>query len=604
MRKFLSIVSIVLLLTPFAQAEQSFTIDDYNNSLVKVGVPFYERYPASFYTGFAPRIEDPQRVHFRAGRGNQVRLTAILDEHTVLTYLYHLKKRYDVYGTAMDKGMFVTKSTEQLEAYRRIIESPDYNILGTIKDFEDQKITREQLYQASLKIITALNPHRVFPIELDLKQALQDWKDEIQAYAQNFTDDPDDMETLKRFLLNLDDTLVLTNQMLPGRVNAVYLSSEQNDQLAVIMSHVLKHPDDDTALLKMALDYFKSVTAGTYDFRTLDGGKFIPALRCEKLDMECRLVYPEFTAVYPAGSVFAATKDRSGNPIHMIRNSALMTFLDRPYHDVDHIRKEGYYGYAPKMDWQGIGNGIHNPGVSHHLPGMKHLYAELDIPEPYQFVWTVSRGPVSHGCIRLPVGHLWEVRHIFPASPEKMKSLLYYGNHSADYDVFDIDGNGEAEVMGTQYYIAYSVRGASGDDRRRGKGFSAADIDKKEFYTNLYGAKDQFVMEADTYIFPDPYVSYFRKTDAEDKQGDVISRQLKGRFTLYEQPYEKDKVQIYRLPAKFQQQLSIKDNNKSVGKQMVRVFGRISGCGPFKAEWSECYEDQFDQEFQALLGQL
>ena len=37
---------------------------------------------------------------------------------------------------------------------------------------------------------------------------------------------------------------------------------------------------------------------------------------------------------------------------------------------------------------------------------------------------------------------------------------------------------------------------------------------------------------------------------------------------------------------------------------MVRVFGRISGCGPLKAEWSECYEDQFDQEFQALLGQL
>ncbi len=604
MKKLLLIVSAILLLTPFAHTGQSFTIEDYNNSLAKVGVPFYERYPASFYTGFAPRIEEPRRIHFRAGRGNQVRLTAILDEHTVLTYLYYLKKRYDVYGQATAKGLFVTKSTKQLDAYRQIIESPAYNILGTIKDFEDQKLTPEQFYQASLKIITELNPQRVFPIELDLKRALQDWKNKIQAYAQNYKDDPDDMETLKRFLLNLDDTLVLSNQMLPGRVNAVYLTSEQKDQLAAIMSHVLKHPDDDAALMKMALDYFKRVTAGKYDFRTVDGGKFVPALRCENGDKECRLAYPEFTGVYPNGSVFASATDRSGNPIHLIRNSALMTFIDRPYHDVDHIRKEGYYGYAPKMDWQGIGNGFHNPGVSHYLPGMKHLYADLDIPERYQFLWTVSRGPVSHGCIRLPTGHLWEIRHIFPASPEKLKAMLYFGNHSADYDVFDIDGNGEAEVMGTQYYIAYSVRGASGDDRRRGKNFSAADIDKNEFYTNLYGAKNQFVLEGDTYIFTDPYVSYFRKTEPENKQGDVISRQLQGRFPLYEQPYEKDKVQIYRLPPKFQQQLAIRDNNKSVGKQMVRVFGRISGCGPFKAEWSECYEDPFDQEFQALLGQL
>ena len=334
------------------------------------------------------------------------------------------------------------------------------------------------------------------------------------------------------------------------------------------------------------------------------GGEFVSAMRCENPESECLLTYPEFTAIYPNGSVFAAAKDRRGNPIHMIRNSALMTFLDRPYHDVDHIRKEGYYGYSPKMDWQGIGNGFHNPGVSHHLPSMKHLYNELDIPKEYQFVWAVSRGPVSHGCVRLAVGHQWEARHVFPAGNDKMKELLYFGNHSADYDVFDIDGNGEAQVMGTRYYIAYSVKGKSGDSRRKGKNFSVAKIDKNEFYSNLYGAKDQFVLEGDTYKFPNPHVSYFRKTDAEDRQGSVISRQLEGSFSLYEQPYEKDKVQIYRLPPKFQKQLSIRDNNKSIGKQMVRIFGRISGCGPFKDEWSYCYEDEFDREFQALLDQL
>ncbi len=604
MRYLVIILSALFLLPPAADANQAFTIDDYNNSLAKAGIPFYERYPASFYTGFAPRIEEPGRIHFRAGRGNQVRVTAILDEYTVLTYLYYLKKRYDAYNEAADKGLFVTKSTDHLEAYRRIIESPTYNILGTIKDFEDQKLTREQFYQASLKILTALNPGRLFPISIDLKRAFRDWKQKVQQYAQNYNDDPADLELLKRFLLKMDDTLVLSNQMLPGRINVVYLTEERRDKLTAIISQVLQNPDDDAANFKLAKDYFLSLTAGKYDFRTVDGGKFVSALRCENPDSECLLAYNEFTAIHPNGSVFASAKDRRGNPIHMIRNNALMTFLDRPYHDVDHIRKEGYYGYAPKMDWQGIGNGFHNPGVSHHLPGMKHLYAELDIPEKYQFLWVVSRGPVSHGCIRLSVGHVWETRHVFPASPARLKEMLYFGNRSSDYDVFDIDANGEPEVMGTQYYIAYSVKGKSGDARRKGKNFSVADISKNEFYANLYGARDQFVLEDDTYTFPNPYISFFRKTEVDDKQGAVISRQLKGSFLLYEQPYEKDKVQTYRLPPKFQKQLSIKDNNKSVGKQMIRIFGRTSGCGPFKSEWSLCYEDQFDQEFQELLGQL
>ena len=93
----------------------------------------------------------------------------------------------------------------------------------------------------------------------------------------------------------------------------------------------------------------------------------------------------------------------------------------------------------------------------------------------------------------------------------------------------------------------------------RAKVFQLPSLTKKDFYTNLYGAKDQFV---------------------------------------------KDKKQTYKLPAKFQKQLSIKDNKKSVSKQIIRVFGRISACGPFKAGWSHCYADQFDQEFQALLGEL
>ncbi len=604
MKSVVCILSTLVLVYSPANVGKAYTIDDYNASLVTFGVPFYKHYPASFYTGFAPRIEAPKRIHFRAGRGNQLRLTTILDEYTVLTYLYSLQKRYDTYAQAQSSGMLQTKSTNQLDAFRRVIESPTYNIRGTIEDYENGILNKAQFYQASLDTLSALNPHRVFFISIDLKDALLGWKAHIQRFAEKYKDDPTDSELIKRHLFQPDDTLVLTNEMLFGRVNAVFLTDEQTEKLAAIVAHVLSNPTDEKTFLGLARDYFMDVTEGKYAMLTVADGKFISALQCEEADEKCVLTYPEFTAIYPNGSVIASTQDRERNTIHKIRNNSLMTFIDRRYHDVDHIRKEGYYGYAPKMDWEGIGNGVHNPGVSHYLPSARHLYAELDIPEDYQFLWAASRGPVSSGCVRMSTGHLWEARHVFPASPARMKVLLYFGNQSADYDVFDIDGNGTPEVMGSQYYIAYSVQGPSGDAKRKGKNFSLANVTKTDFYKNLYGEKGQFTQDGDIYTFANPYISYFRKTNAENNRGAVISRQLTGNFTLYEQPYEKDKVQIYRLPPKFQKQLSIRDNYKSTGKQMVRVFGRISACGPFKSDWSYCYEDQFDEEFEALTAQL
>ena len=70
MRLVLCMFTALVLMAPLAHAGEAYTIDDYNASLAKFGIPFYTRYPASFYTGFAPRVEEPKRIHFRAGRGN------------------------------------------------------------------------------------------------------------------------------------------------------------------------------------------------------------------------------------------------------------------------------------------------------------------------------------------------------------------------------------------------------------------------------------------------------------------------------------------------------------------------------------------------------
>ncbi len=484
-------LALCVLASPIAQAGTGFTIDDYNASLVKYGIPFYKQYPASFYTGFAPRIEEPKRIHFRAGRGNQVRLTAILDEYTILTYLYSLQKRHDVYANAQASEMLQMQTTKQLEAFRRIVESPAYDITETLERYNGDQLSRAELYAKSLKVMSALNPGRVFALSFDLREALAAWREHVKEFAQRYEDDPSDVELIKQYLFHEDSIVILTNQMLAGRVNVVYLSGEQADKLAEIVSQVLSNAGDDV-VLPLARDYFLDVTEGKYEFRVVDDGEFVPALQCERPRERCSLTYHEFTAVYPNGSMIGSAKDRSGNTIHAIRNNALMTFLDRPYHDVDHIRSQGYYGYAPKMDWQGIGNGIHNPGVSHWLAGGKNLYDEIGVPEDYKFLWVVSRGPVSHGCVRMSVGHLWETRHVFPTDNERMKEVLYFGNHSADYDVFDIDGDGTPEVMGSDYLVAYSVQGASGDARRKGKMFSLAGVTKSDFYGNLYGEKGQY----------------------------------------------------------------------------------------------------------------
>jgi hypothetical protein len=109
-----SLTPLLLALMTFASsvshAQSIRTIEDYNASLITNGISWKEGsavYYPSFYTGFAPRVEDANRIHFHLSRGNQARLTTPLDEMTVLTYLYGLKKRSDVYTALIQSKTIV-----------------------------------------------------------------------------------------------------------------------------------------------------------------------------------------------------------------------------------------------------------------------------------------------------------------------------------------------------------------------------------------------------------------------------------------------------------------------------------------------------------------
>src|SRR5262249_10484351 len=68
---------------------------------------YYDRREPSFYTGFAPRTPDPRRLHLHIGRGDQLRVTAVLADDVLLEYARDLWQRQQTYRALIDAGRLV-----------------------------------------------------------------------------------------------------------------------------------------------------------------------------------------------------------------------------------------------------------------------------------------------------------------------------------------------------------------------------------------------------------------------------------------------------------------------------------------------------------------
>lgn len=591
-------------------AAQIRTIDNYNGSLIKHGISWKEGgvvYHPSFYTGFAPRVEDPNRIHFHVSRGNQARLTATLDEMTILTYLYGLKKRSDVFTSMTNSRTILPIQHKLVDMYHSIIKSDAYRILPLTSAYDRGQLSREELYEASLGILKALNPGRVFALRFDMRGQTLSWRDrDLRTLGDRARlAGAVDAAAVKAFLAkNPRESIVATNNLLFGRINAIALSDAQLAKLADLVVSATLAPIADEALVEKAMDYFTDVTEKRYDFRVVVNRQYRKALECSVAS--CDLVYHELTAIYPNGSVREMVRDREGNRVAKIQENGVMKFVERSYGDVDHIRVEPFYGFIPKMDYTDSGNGIHNPAVRTYLKSSKYksLYDVLGIPKTDSTLWIVSRGLVSHGCTRLATGHLLEARDIFPSNPREMPKVKYTGNLSTDYDLFDIDGSGRLRVMGVDYLIAYNIVADFGEGYREGNGLLSQSFKKPEFYELIYG-KRQYVVSNGSYVFPNPYISYFANAKPGAKRASAFSVRMSGDFPLYEQAYEKDKVQFFDIPRLGVGSLETDSNDRmNESHQLVRLFGRIAGCGPFAREFSRCHEMKFEQEMSSILSKI
>ncbi|MBC7465266.1 MAG: hypothetical protein H7256_04685 [Bdellovibrio sp.] len=595
----LGLAFTIALSTIAARAQQIISVEEYNKTLIKNGVAWSASqgtYLPSFYTGFAPRIEDPNRIHYHLARGNQIRVTTQLDEYAIFTYMYGLTKRESLFDKAVSENLIRIQQQNQLGSFKAIMNSPKYNIKGLIQGLEAGTISREQFYQKSLQVLEQLNQDRVFHIKLNLSGYVSNWKRTVDSFmiANGATAE-------LAISKNAQKTIVLVNDLLPGRINISFVTPEIKAKLAEAMNN----RNDATAFEKSSLELLKIATKGRYEFKTLRDGKLQSAIY--QSGPQTFLEYPEFTAIYPNGSVRTYTTDRDGNKIPVIREIGALNFTTSAGNsDVDHIRGEGYYGYIPKMDYTTTGNGMHNPAVRTSLKKSiyKNLYADLAIPAANDTLWIVARGGVSHGCTRMAAGHVLEVREIFPSDAKRMRQVNYFANQSTDYDLFDINGDGQLKVMGVQYYLAYAIGGDEGEAYREGAGLIPESLNRDAFLNNLYG-KNQFRTEGETYKFINPYMSQFAYDKSADSRGKAFSIKLNGEFNLYEQKYEQDKMQFYKLSSTEMGTLqSNGGDNGNTGKMTVRLFGRAAGCGIFKTEYPLCNEDNFDKELNALTSKI
>jgi hypothetical protein len=595
-RKIAAALVTTSLLIPSLQAQSQSapaieTIEDYNAQLIANGVAWAgSSYLPSLYTGFAPREEEANRIHFHLSRGNVARLTVTLDEQAILTYLYSLQKRRAVINTVVTGGDIKPVHRPQNAMHDALLDSPKIGVSQTISDFEAGRISREEFYARSLAIMKALNPGRVFEINLDLKAVSAQWRSKMLSIVKKSASAQSEEQMVSYLTKNSKEALILANQILFGRINATQLTAAQIQALAKLALSTA----DEEAFANDVVALVKSLSGNRFDFKIVKGGKSQPAINGTQLSVT------EFTAVYPVGSVLATVKDSSGNRIPMIRETGAMNFIATDRFDVDQIRGEPYYGWIPKMNYTLSQNAIHNPAVRTSLskPAFSFLHKELGVPASERTIWLVSRSPVSHGCTRMAAGHIHEVRAIFPSNPQEMTRVVYTGNSSADYDLFDVDGSGQLKVMGSKYFVAYNLVSTGSDaGYRESKGLIAESFKRDEFYGQLYGA-NQFTKVQDRFVFSNPSITYFSGPVGRDVRAKAFSVKIAGDYPLYEQNYEQDKIQFFDLP-----KLGLKSlGGTTQASRLVRLFGRINACGPFAAEFAKCRESEFTKEMTSLIG--
>lgn len=471
---------------------------------------YYDRREPSFYTGFAPRTLDPHRLHIHLGRGNQLRVTVVLADDVLREYARDLRLRQRAYRALIDTGRLVPAQNSAFETFERRLAAVDLErMVG-----EEDGLAPEALRARNLALLARLNPGRVFHIRMPLDAVMRRWATRARlAHGRR---------------IDTEEKLELANLMLPTRLFVVELDPDVAAAIDDLVRRVPEDPDAPGALEALQPAFvalLDRVTGGIYPVS--DG----------------TLVFDEFTAIYPVGTVNAYTTWRGRQiPQYPTPGRRAFTFHQRS-RTIDHIPTDESYSYSPWLPYMHVGPTLHNSihtlwwqmdvaATSFLPPAWRTVGRDTRDGTPYHYLWLLSRGPMSHGCTHLNAGHIAELRQVLPSKTEQLDAVDVYLSKSHLYDVFDIDGDLEPEVMGVRYFIAYSLR-----DRRPER--LRARNERHAFYEWLYGGELAYD-GADRGVFRAVRDGHFVGRKAVD--GAEYAR-----VPLYEADYQPETIQFYRL---------------------------------------------------------
>jgi hypothetical protein len=475
---------------------------------------YYDRYEPTFYTGFAPRALDPKQIHVHLGRGNQLRLTAVLTDELLDAYARDLLHRQRTYRQLIESGQIVLSQNSAFESFERTLEENQLAALVA----RERELTRDERRSRNLALLEKLNPDRVFRIRMPIAELITRWNAGLR---------PEDRRALGR-----DRELELLNALLPTRLWVTETAAGTSKRLRELIAEApADGAADPAAIRRMEPRYLALLDELSHGLYPRHGGA---------------LEFAEFTAIYPIGSLNAFT-DYKGRqiPLYPTPGRRALTTHQRTK-TVDHIPDVLVYSYSPWIPYMHVGPRMHNAfhtlywqmdtkKVSFLNDEWRGVVGDSRNGKARRYLWLLSRGPMSHGCTHVNAGHIAEFRQILPADTEQLYEVDSFLNRSFDYDVFDIDGDFTPEVMGVKYYIAYALRSES---QPVPQALRVAN-ERRAYYDWLYGGDIRFDAVGRGYFEGIHDGRFVERQAAEGRHYDEIG--------LYEAAYEPEKVQFYEL---------------------------------------------------------
>jgi hypothetical protein len=492
---------------------------------------YFEHYQPSFYTGFAPRTQDPARVHLELSRGNQIRLTLTLGPAELDAYLENLLLKRDLIREMLARDIIRLSTNKELDRFVKALADAHVEETAAART----KLGPEAYRRQTVEIMRKLNPGRVFRIAIPVDGLIRSWYALLGGLGTEGLDSG-------------DARLDAANAILPGRVNLFELDERLKSTLkkAAAIAQSAKSASDKQ-FAEQAIRYLQLATGGRYP---VSNGKATAV---------------EFTAVYPVATAMVWTPYNE-RKLPDFGVTGVWPLIARTQSrgllgKVDYISPSPGYGFVPLLAYQHAGgvyyNALESVGVrmdiddTPFLPdSWRNRPTEADPNKRYGSLWIGSRGPTSRGSTRLPVGHMSELRYVLPSRSESLEKVVVFRNPPQCFDLYDVEGSGKNKVIGLQYYMAYWTK-------RNSPREIYAPNERKAFYAWLYKGNLGYRKDGRPFMKEVPVCRFAGLHKA------AVEARMLSDVRLYEAPYARESVQFYLTnPIRFDSERGIALNRE------------------------------------------